>query len=112
MTTTTTDPHLTRTQATILRLLTIDLGGYATDSEIDKAYATIVRVPLLAPSTLRSRRAELVDMGLVTTSSDQGISRFGRSCTVWKPTPDGSLLAHRVDPSLYAVDAEAEISEI
>jgi len=40
--------------------------------------------PYASPQSVRSRRAELADAGIIVWSGEYGTTRFGRKCRVWK----------------------------
>jgi hypothetical protein len=40
--------------------------------------------PFASPQSVRSRRAELMDAGIIEWSGEYGLTRFGRKCRVWK----------------------------
>jgi len=77
--------HVTRTQQAIYNLLINSM----TDEELFVSYSKAVAAglaPMASPSGVRSRRAELVMLGLV---EDTGIRRTlvsGRKAIVWKQT--------------------------
>ena len=54
----------------------IQLNGPSSDEEISEALS-------MSPSTERPRRIELVKLGLVRDSGQQGKTRSGRACTLW-----------------------------
>lgn len=61
--------------------------GPATDEEIAAYYGNLAELfdwPPVSPSGLRSRRAELVDLGVVVDTGERGRTRAGRACTVWE----------------------------
>ena len=71
--------NLTQTQATILRVL----QRPRTDTQLIEAYRKLKRAPLASESGIRSRRAELVDKGLVVDSGNRGLTPFNRQSIVW-----------------------------
>ena len=74
--------NLTETKKSILALL---FSESLTDEQLIVRYRKMADVgiaPLASDSGIRSRRAELVDVGLVH-AVDVGRSRFGRSSLVW-----------------------------
>lgn len=78
-----TTEAMTKTQTAILELL----ARYElTDEGIKELYNKSVELGYWKPvseSGLRSRRAELVERGLVTRAGI-GKTRFGRECIIWK----------------------------
>lgn len=77
------------TMQTILKILRI---GAATDEVIAYVYAGLVehgRAKLASPSGLRSRRAELVALGLVEDSGERRELKTGRQAIVWRITDQG-----------------------
>lgn len=44
-------------------------------------------LPQISPSGVRTRRAELVDMGYVQAHDMRGMTRAGRQCALWVATP-------------------------
>lgn len=82
----------TETHARILEVL--DAGPPATDEQIASRYQAAAAMqgwPPVSPSGLRSRRAELVDMGLVEDSGLRGRTASGRACTVWRAASRDTL---------------------
>lgn len=71
--------NLTQTQATILRVL----QRPRTDTQLIEAYRKLKRAPLASESGIRSRRAELVEKGLVVDSGNRGLTPFNRRSIVW-----------------------------
>jgi len=71
--------NLTQTQATILRVL----KRPRTDAQLVEAYRKLKRAPLASESGIRSRRAELVEKGLVADSGDRALTPFNRRSIVW-----------------------------
>lgn len=60
--------------------------GPGTDEDLADRYQRMIRLlgwPLISPSGLRTRRAELVDRGDVVDSKLEGRTASGRSATVW-----------------------------
>lgn len=75
--------NLGRTRDAILRILRA--LGPCTDEQIQAAYSRGYGNPILAsPSGLRSRRSELVRMGLVVDSGRVGKTASGRQTIIWK----------------------------
>jgi len=70
---------VTETQAFILKALTRP----GTDTALVQRYRNIKRAPFASESGLRSRRAELVDKGLVADSGLREILPSGRRSIVW-----------------------------
>jgi hypothetical protein len=64
-----------------------------TDEELGDAYQRLAlagQVPYQSPSGLRTRRSELVELGLVENSGDKRKTRSGRRAIVWqKPAGRG-----------------------
>lgn len=83
--------RLRETQRVILEIL--DRFGPACDQDIE-TYArqlhSLGEAPKQSPSGLRSRRAELVDAGLVRDSGERTKTSSGRQTIVWEIVP-GSL---------------------
>jgi hypothetical protein len=89
-----TDPHtsheaaksvdrITETQTTILSLLRTPMC----DAELLFAYrlcAEIKTAPMASESGIRSRRAELVEKGLVVPTGQHKLSPSGRRMIVWE----------------------------
>lgn len=77
---------LTVNQRAVLRHLRIN--GAMTDEQLVDTYQPsvggCVPVPNQAPSGLRTRRHELVEMGYVVWDGTFQISRFGRKTAVWR----------------------------
>lgn len=71
--------NLTHTQATILRVL----KRPRTDTQLIEAFRRLKRAPLASESGIRSRRAELVEKGLVVDSGQRGVTPFNRRSIVW-----------------------------
>lgn len=74
----------TDTHERILDLL--ERFGDATDEELViywRQMRDLADWPAISPSGLRSRRAELVDLGLVVDTGRRGKTASGRSCIVW-----------------------------
>jgi hypothetical protein len=62
------------------------------DEDLGAIYSTLASdgsAPYLSPSGLRSRRAELRDMGYLEDSGDRGKTYSGRSTIIWKITQEG-----------------------
>ena len=75
----------TVTHARIVEVL--ERYGPSTDEDIAEHYRSLGMIfdwPPVSPSGLRSRRAELVDLGTVVDAG-KGRTRSGRSCTIWAP---------------------------
>ena len=64
------------------------LAGYPmTDEELIRSYQNAVEqkiAPMASESGIRSRRAELVDRGLVRDSGRFGTTRSGRRSKIWE----------------------------
>jgi hypothetical protein len=71
--------NLTQTQAFILQVL----NRPRTDPQLVEAYRKLKRAPLASESGIRSRRAELVDQGLVIHNGEFDVSPFGRRMMIW-----------------------------
>lgn len=59
--------------------------GALTDEQIADRWAEVGSPQ--SPSSLRTRRAELVDAGLVRDSGRHGLTRSGRRTIIWEPVP-------------------------
>ena len=68
-------PRLNALQARVYAY--IKATGGCTDEEI-------IDAAKMSPSTIRPRRIELVDMGLVEDSGSTKHTRSGRSATIWR----------------------------
>lgn len=73
-------------QAKVLDLLA-DLQ-VATDEQLVNAY--VERFGQVSPSTVRTRRRELEDMGAVRVVDAAGLTRGGRRCQRFAATPNAS----------------------
>jgi len=71
--------NVTATQAAVLKIL----NRPRTDPQLIEAYRKLKKVPLASESGIRSRRAELVDKGLVEDTGKRATTSFGRQATVW-----------------------------
>ena len=71
---------LTKTQAFILKCL----RRPGTDFALAERYANYKTAPLASPSGLRSRRAELVESGIVVDSGLRERLPSGRNAIVWE----------------------------
>lgn len=71
---------VTATQAFIVKALTRP----ATDSVLIDRYRNMKRAPLASESGIRSRRAELVDRGIVRDSGKRDVLPSGRKSIVWE----------------------------
>jgi hypothetical protein len=79
-----TEEHTTRTQLAILAILAY---GEMTDTEIVHAYRELEDfgdVPRASESGIRSRRAELVEMGKVQATGFYRKTPSGRRCNIWE----------------------------
>jgi hypothetical protein len=79
---------ITATQQVILSLLFTKRG----DEELTDRYYNLVssgRAPNASPSGIRSRRAALVDAGLVEDTGDRVKTASGRQAIVWGITLEG-----------------------
>jgi hypothetical protein len=86
---------LQRRILTELRRAILDRGMTGLTDEAVAFYVTEVEGKPVSPSGLRSRRAELVDAGLITDSHRTGITKSGRKTVIWTLSPDG--WAHLAD---------------
>jgi hypothetical protein len=88
-----TDPDTSRLAAYALSNLSdarravlgvlVDLGGLATDERLAEAYTATEGLIRQSPSGLRTRRSELVDLGLVRDSLQRVRLPSGRWSIVW-----------------------------
>jgi hypothetical protein len=70
---------VTLTQAFVLRAL----KRPRTDPQLIEAYRKLKHAPRASESGIRTRRAELVDRGLVVDSGLRSVTPFGRKAIVW-----------------------------
>lgn len=82
--------NLTAHQAAVLRVLRVT-GRPMTDDDIAEHYARWIasgnkELPEQTASSLRTRRSELVDKGLVKDSGQRAPMRTGRPGTAWSAT--------------------------
>lgn len=61
-------------------------GGPMTDEQLQQTYSEQRGLPAQSPSGLRTRRAELVDAGLVEPTGDKRPMTTGRLARVWRAT--------------------------
>lgn len=71
--------NVTMTQEFVLRAL----KRPRTDPQLIEAYRKQKKAPLASESGIRTRRAELVDKGLVVDSGVRSVTPFGRKAIVW-----------------------------
>lgn len=71
--------NVTMTQAFVLRAL----KKPRTDPQLIEAYRQLKKAPLASESGIRTRRAELVEKGLVADSGKRSVTPFGRKAIVW-----------------------------
>lgn len=71
--------NVTITQRFVLQALTKP----RTDPELIEAYRQLKKAPPASESGIRTRRAELVDKGLVLDSGARTLTPFGRKAIVW-----------------------------
>jgi hypothetical protein len=74
----------TATHARIIEVM--ERYGPATDEDIAAYYGNLAQLfdwPPVSPSGLRSRRAELVALGVIVDTGEKGRTESGRACTVW-----------------------------
>lgn len=99
-------PRRTAGQRAVLKLLIHHLGGSGTDPQIEQSYRYVRdcidageeddgTYPRQPPSSLRTRRAELVRAGLVQDSGQRGLTPTGRACVIWTLTDAGWVHANR-----------------
>lgn len=77
--------NVNQTQQTILSLLINSM----TDEELFTSYSKAVAAglaPISSPSNVRSRRADLVKLGLVEDTGIRRTTVYGRKTIVWKKT--------------------------
>lgn len=72
--------NITETQQAILQLLTLHP---MTDQELVRWYQNQLIAPRASESGIRSRRAELVEQGLVKDTGERKKLESGRSAVVW-----------------------------
>jgi len=77
---------LRRNQLAVLRVIVLNT------SLTDEVLAVRYKGPPQSPSGLRTRRNELVALGLVHDSGTRQALRSGRSGIIWAPTPAGVRL--------------------
>jgi len=68
-------------QRAVLQVLAA--AGACTDEQLAAAYAATPGAPHQSPSGLRTRRAELVELGLVVNTGQRARMRTGRQAIVW-----------------------------
>jgi hypothetical protein len=76
--------HTSKTQLAIMAILAYES---MTDTEIINAYRDLEDfgdVPRASESGIRSRRADLVEKGLVEPTGEYRLSSSGRRCNVWR----------------------------
>lgn len=76
---------ITKTHERVVEVL--ERYGPATDEEIERYYFNLAQLfewPSASPSGLRSRRAELVAMGLVYDTGERGKTASGRATAIWE----------------------------
>jgi hypothetical protein len=71
--------NVTLTQQAVLSVL----KRPRTDPQLIEAYRKLKRAPQASESGIRTRRAELVDKGLVADTGKRAKTPFGRQATVW-----------------------------
>jgi len=69
------------------------LLGARTDEELVEVYRKWKHAPRASDSGIRSRRAELVSMGLVEPTGIHGQTKYGRKATVWQAVLGKEVLA-------------------
>lgn len=77
-------PELRARQRDVLFVLRVNVA--CTDEELAVEYARTPGVAPQSPSGLRTRRAELVALGLVADTGERRRTASGRRSTVWKVT--------------------------
>ena len=94
----TSDPHTSHAAAASVRNMTqtherllslIKTGGDTTDEELYRRWQQVredldAGWPPISTSGLRTRRKELVEMGLVVDSGRRGRTATGRACVIWR----------------------------
>ena len=78
--------NIRRKQAAVMECLE-SMGGTGTSEAIAAAYEAgvlMARWPRQSESGLRTRRSELVEMGLVADTGWRGVTVLGRPCVVWR----------------------------
>lgn len=78
--------NITKTMSGILEILK---NGPRHDESLEQTYNALSIsgvYPYASPSGIRSRRAELVELGLVKDSGERVKTRSGRSSIVWQVT--------------------------
>lgn len=80
--------NITDTQFYVLKALVHP----AHDVELLERYRNFKKAPMASDSGIRSRRAELVDMGAVQDSGHRFTLPSGRSATVWELNLDNYLV--------------------
>lgn len=63
-------------------------GGSGTDEQIAQIYGGLENAPWQSPSSLRTRRNELVKMGVVRDTGERVLNRRGNKVVVWELTND------------------------
>jgi hypothetical protein len=73
---------VTATQSFIVRVLS---RRARTDTQLIEAYRNYVKAPKASDSGIRSRRSELVALGVVADTGKRVVLPSGRSSIVWGP---------------------------
>lgn len=71
--------NVTMTQTFVLRAL----NKPRTDPELIEAYRHLKKAPPASESGIRTRRAELVDKGMVKDTGKRSVTAYGRKAIVW-----------------------------
>jgi len=92
-----TDPKTSHDAAKSVKGITLTKGYILrainkrsrTDVQLLEAYRNYKTAPLASESGIRTRRAELVDMGMIRDSGKRAVLPSGRKAIVWEITSKG-----------------------
>lgn len=76
------DIKLTETQDRVL--VALRMGGPGTDEQIQARFSDWWPDYKVSPQSIRSRRKELVTVGLVEATGEYGVSSYGNGSAIWK----------------------------